>query len=426
MKKWKKGLSAAALLALAIGLSACGSSKDSSSDSNKSSNEKTTLTVSTWNYDTTPEFKALFEAFEKENPKINVKNIDIASDDYDTKLTTMLSSGDTTDVLTMKNLLSYSNYALRDQLVDETAHIKKIDTAPAKDTYDMYKVDGKTYAQPYRTDFWVLYYNKDMFDAAGIDYPNNITWDQYEEIAKKLSQPDKQIYGAYQHTWRSTIQAIAAAQNGDNLVKPKYSYLASYYDRALRMQKDKSQMDLGTAKSTKVTYQSQFENGKAAMMYMGTWFMGALLTDKDAGNTNVNWGIAQMPQEKSGEKITTFGSPTAYAINKNSKNKAAAQKFLDFCSGEKGAKILADVGVVPSYKTDAINKQYLENKGMPTDEVSKTTFDPDKIAVEFPVDKNGPAIDKILQEEHELILTGDESVKEGIANMQSRVKSETE
>ncbi len=68
------------------------------------------------------------------------------------------------------------------------------------------------------------------------------------------------------------LPAIAAAQNGANLIDPQYDYLA-YYDRALRMQDEKAQMDFGTAKSTKVTYQSQFENEKAAMMYMGTWYM---------------------------------------------------------------------------------------------------------------------------------------------------------
>ncbi|MCT9038890.1 hypothetical protein N6H07_23425, partial [Enterobacter cloacae] len=90
---------------------------------------------------------------------------------------------------------------------------------------------------------------------------------EYEALAKKLSKPEEQVYGAYQHTWRSTVQAIAAAQNNANLIEPKYNYMETYYDRALRMQKDQSQMDFGTAKSTKVTYQSQFENSKAAMMY---------------------------------------------------------------------------------------------------------------------------------------------------------------
>lgn len=228
------------------------------------------LTVSTWNYDTTPEFDKLFRAFEKENPGVTVKPVDIASDDYDTKLTTMLASGDSTDVLTMKNLLSYSNYALRDQLVDLSSHIKDLDTDPAMESYEMYDIDGKTYAQPYRTDFWVLYYNKKLFDEAGLPYPDNLTWEEYEELAKELSKPEEQVYGAYQHTWRSTVQAIAAAQNNKNLVEPDYGFLGEYYDRVLRMQEDQAQMDFGTAKSTNVTYQSQFENSKAAMMYMGS------------------------------------------------------------------------------------------------------------------------------------------------------------
>ncbi|MGL4697310.1 ABC transporter substrate-binding protein [Enterococcus larvae] len=425
MKFWKKSLTTVALLGLAAGLTACGGGSDKSgSKDSTASDGDIELTVTTWNYDTTPEFEKLFRAFEEANPGITVTPVDIASDDYDTKLTTMLSSGDTTDILTMKNLLSYSNYALRDQLVDLTDHLKDIDIEPAAASYEMYEVSGKTYAQPYRTDFWVLYYNKAMFDEAGIDYPDNLTWEEYEEIAEKLSKPEEQVYGAYQHTWRSTIQAIAAAQNDGNLLDPDYSYMTDYYDRALRMQDAKSQMDFGTAKSTKVTYQSQFENSKTAMMYMGTWYMGALLTNKDEGKTDVQWGIAQIPQKEAGEAIDTFGSPTAFAVNKNSKQQEAAQKFLDFCSGEEGAKVLAEVGVVPSYKTDAIDDLYFSRKGMPSDEVSKTAFNPENVAIEFPVDKNGPAIDKILQEEHDLILVNDETPKDGIKNMEKRVKSE--
>ena len=150
MKFWKKGLTAAALLAVtAVTLTACGGSSEKKA-TEKSEDGKTKLTVTTWNYDTTPEFEKLFRAFEAENPDITIEPVDIASDDYDTKVTTMLSSGDTTDILTMKNLLSYSNYALRNQLVDLTDHVKDLDIAPAKASYEMYEIDGKTYAQPYR------------------------------------------------------------------------------------------------------------------------------------------------------------------------------------------------------------------------------------------------------------------------------------
>ncbi|MGH2202310.1 ABC transporter substrate-binding protein, partial [Enterococcus faecalis] len=76
-----------------------------------------------------------------------------------------------------------------------------------------------------------------------------------------------------------------------------------------------SQMDVATAKSTKVTYQSQFENSKAAMMYMGSWYMATLLTNIDDGKTNVECAIAEIPQQVK-DKATTFVSPTSFAINK--------------------------------------------------------------------------------------------------------------
>ncbi|HAQ0619194.1 TPA: sugar ABC transporter substrate-binding protein [Enterococcus faecium] len=417
MKRWKKMMIGSIVLGMSLVFGACGNQEDSSEES---ANE---ITVSTWNYETTPEFKALFEAFEKKTG-IKVKAVDIASDDYDTKLTTMLSSGDTTDVLTMKNLLSYSNYALRDQLVDQTERIRELDTDAAEETYEMYDIDGKTYALPYRTDFWVLYYNKKMFDDAGIEYPKNLTWDEYEDLAKKLSKNDGQVYGAYQHIWRSTIQAIAAAQNEANLVEPDYQYMTDYYDRALRMQKEGAQMDFGTAKSTKVTYQSQFEEQKAAMMYMGTWYMAGILANKEASKTEVEWGITAIPQKKKGESVTTFGSPTAFAVNKNSKKQKAAQEFIEFAASEEGAKVLA--GVVPSYRTDEIDQLYFNLAGMPTDEISKKAFSPDEIKLEFPIDTYGPAIDKILQEEYDLVLVGDETPEKGTVNMEKRVAAEKE
>lgn len=420
MKTWKKVLGTAAVATLtATLLVGCGGKKE---DDTKGKEDKN-LKVSVWNYDTTPEFKRLFEAFEKENPGVKVEPVDIPSDDYDTKMTTMLSSGDKTDVLTMKNLNTYSQFAYRDQLKDLTSHIKDIDTEPAKDTYKMYDIEGKTYAQPYRTDFWVLYYNKALLAKAGITDVANMTWDEYVTYAKQLTDESAGVHGAYQHTWRSVVQAIAAAQNDASLIEPKYDFLKPYYDRTLDLQKSKAIMDYGTAKSTQVTYASQFNGQKTGMMYMGTWFMAGILNEKDAGTSTVDWSIAPIPQKKKGE-VTTFGSPTGFAINKNAKNSDLAQKFLDFASGKEAAKILAETGVVPSYRTDEINKIYFGKKGMPTDATAIKAFNPDKIKIEFPVDKNGGVINKILEEEHDLILVGDVTPEKGIKEMADRVKKE--
>ncbi len=133
-------------------------------------------------------------------------------------------------------------------------------------------------------------------------------------------------------------------------------------------------MDFGTAKSTKVTYQSQFEEQKAAMMYMGTWYMAGILANKEASKTEVEWELQLFLRRKKGESVTTFGSPTAFAVNKNSKKQKAAQEFIEFAASEEGAKVLAGVGVVPSYRTDEIDQLYFNLAGMPTDEISKKLF----------------------------------------------------
>ncbi len=83
-----------------------------------------------------------------------------------------------------------------------------------------------------------------------------------------------------------------------------------------------------------------------------------------------NGGLPKYHNKKKAKQLP-FGSPTSFAINKNSKKQKAAQKFLDFASGKEGAKLLAEVGVVPSYKTDEIDKIYFARKGMPSDEVSQ-------------------------------------------------------
>src|SRR4051794_57426 len=96
------------------------SSNDTASSETKDG--KITLKVTVWNYDTTPEFKALFEAYEKANPNVKVQPVDIEAAQYDQKLTTMLAGNDDSDILTMKNLIGYSNYAYRGQLKDLTEY----------------------------------------------------------------------------------------------------------------------------------------------------------------------------------------------------------------------------------------------------------------------------------------------------------------
>jgi multiple sugar transport system substrate-binding protein len=417
-------LIAAGVATAALVLSGCAGSPSASSNSG-AANGETTLSVSVWNYKQTPEFKALFDAFEKANPDITIQPVDILAANYEDKITTMLAGGDTTDIITVKNLTDYAGYAAKKQFLNVNSVAKQLpaDKIPALDMYD---VSGVHYAVPYRQDFAVLYYNKAMFKDAGVAEPANLTWKEFATDAAKLTHGSGSdtVYGAYLHTWNSIVQAYPAAQVPGNYLTGNYGWMKDQYNLALGMQKAGTTLNWATANSQQTSYQTMFETGKAAMVPMGSWLIAPLLADAKAGTTTIDWGIAPVPQLKADGKVTTIGGPTGFGINKNSKNVAAAQKFLKFAAGEQGAEAVAAIGIVPAYHSDAITKQYFELEGMPQDALSKKAFNPNVVKPDGPVGPNAAAIGTILNQEHQLIMTDSKSVDDGIAEMESRVKSE--
>ncbi|MFI7067288.1 ABC transporter substrate-binding protein [Kribbella sp. NPDC050124] len=415
-----------AATAAALALTACGGG----SSDQPAAGGKTTLKLALWNYATTPEFKALIDGFEKANPDIDVEPVDILSDDYNEKLTTMLAGGDSTDVLTMKNVIGYAQYANRGQLLALTDEAGKLDAAK-QSGLDAYKIEDKYFALPYRQDFWVLYYNKGLLKQAGVPETKleNLTWPDYATLAKtltaSLSRGDggTKVYGAYQHIWRSVVQATAAAQSGGDLLGGDYGFFKDQYAMTLDLQQSGALLPWATASSQKVTYNSMFSTGKAALMPMGTWYAAQLLADTKSGKTKVDWGVAPLPQRETG-KVTTFGSPTAFAVNKNSKHADAAKKFVTWAAGEEGATAIAKAGVTPSLQSQAILDTYFALPGVPQDAIAKKAFKPDQVVLEMPVTDKTADVDTILTEEHELIMTGEKSLDDGLAEMAKRVKNE--
>ena len=418
----RKFLALCATTAAVAPLAACSSgSTTSSADAGN-----VELTVSVWSMATTPEFQALFDAFHKANPNITVKPVDILAADYSTKVKVMLSGGDSTDVITMKNTTDYGQYAGRGQLRDISS-LAAASTAASLNGLDAFKQSGgKYYALPYRQDFWVLFYNKKLFDAAGKPYPTNLTWDEYVQLAESMTSGSGQnkVYGTYHHTWRSVVQAISAAQTGGNLIGGHYEFFADQYRTALAIQEAGATLDFGTATTQQTGYASMFETGKAAMMPMGTWLISTLVADKKAGNTDIDWAIAPMPQRPGASGITTFGSPTAFAVNRKAKHAAAAEKFVSFATGPEGARIVSAIGIVPALLNDDTRKVYFGLSGMPADATFKKAFAPDKVNLEMPVSDKSSQIDQILTEEHQLVMTKQKSIDAGAQEMDSRVKNE--
>ena len=152
---------------------------------------QTVIKWAMWDKDLTGYYKPLIEAFEGSNPDIKVEMVDLGSSDYNTVLTTQLTgSGSGFDVVSIKDTPGYTTLVNKGVLEPLDPYIEKnaVDLSGYKGLTDQVRVDGKLYELPFKSDFWVIYYNKDVFDKAGVAYPSNdMTFAQYDELARKIS-----------------------------------------------------------------------------------------------------------------------------------------------------------------------------------------------------------------------------------------------
>jgi len=420
------------LLTLAVASSVfigCGSKEGTKTEGN-TSGEKVTLKMSVWDKDKTAYLQPVIDAYKAQNENVDIELVDISSAEYQDKLSVMLSGGsDDIDIITVKDTPGYSSMVNKGQLEPLTSYIEKdkVNLNLYSGTTEQMTIDNELYSLPFRSDFWVLYYNKDLFDKAGVEYPtNDMTWKQYEELARKMTSGSgaEAVYGSHYHTWRSTVQLPAVLDGKNSIIQEDYSFLKPFYEMVLGMQKDKVVMDYGSLKTGSIHYSGVFENEQIAMLPMGSWYIGTVIASHDKGTADMNWGIVKYPHADGVEPGTTVGTITSLGINSKSSKKDAAWDFIKFFSGEEGAKVVANSGTLPAIKTDSIVDTIAGTKGFPTDANSKEALNTVKTYLEMPVDSKSALIEIILNEEHDLIMTGSVDIDAGLKEMANRVKEE--
>ena len=188
MKIWKQVLAVLTAAVLAAGLGACKNQGDSVNDPSS----EVTLKFSCWETGVARETLATtIQQFEDENPGIKV-NINFLPADYLVKMTAMSVSNSLPDV---GYFVEYATlqWAQNDKFLDLSDIFQK---EPLKDKLDMIKftdLDGKTVAAGIANEVALLFYNKTLFDEAGLSYPpasveNAWTWDQFVQTARILTK----------------------------------------------------------------------------------------------------------------------------------------------------------------------------------------------------------------------------------------------
>lgn len=161
---------------------------DSSDDTNGNDGDVVTITYSYWGTpDEAASVQAVADKFHEEYPNIKVEVMAIPNEEYVTKLNTMATAGELPDcgIMNESGVLDFASDGL---LYDISAMYEGADSMPLDSI--TFKSEGKPVAYSAANEVLSLYYNKDMFDAAGLDYPSAteaMTWDEFVTLAKTLT-----------------------------------------------------------------------------------------------------------------------------------------------------------------------------------------------------------------------------------------------
>ncbi len=299
--------------------------------------------------------QAIVDAFHAAVPKITVKVTVSDWEPYWDKLQTSIAGGDAPDVFAMDGPL-FPDYQTRDVLLDLKPFIDRdgYDLGQLADqaVADFTTPDGQ-FGLPRDLNVVALYYNKKMFDAAGIPYPDD-TWDwaKLTDVAKQLTvrAADGTVsqWGFYTETtdmenyWSELVW-----QNGGDIISADHkSSLVGSDQAAAGIQflqdliwKDKVMPDASITDALG----DAFEQGQAAMESNGSWLVA---THQSAG---IDFGIAPLPKGPAGQ--ATSINPTGAVVSKGTKNPDAAWAFVKYLAGtEAQTKIMELKASLPTNK----------------------------------------------------------------------------
>lgn len=385
----------------------------------------TTLKWAVWDAASTSYYQMLVDSYEEEYPNINIELVDLGSQDYNSALTNQLANeAADLDVVSIKDMPGYVN------MIGQRL-LRSIDVSDmAEDEYlgvmEQMRLGGELYALPFRNDFWLIFYNKDIFIKMGLSYPqNDMTIGDYDDLIRKVSDQSigEEIYGGHFHVWRSTIQLFGILDGKNNILQGNYEFLKPYYEELLMLQDEGYIQDYAILKTTNTHYSGSFASGNVATMNMGSWFIGTLLDKIGSNEYNIDqWGIVRYPHPEGVESGTTLSTITSLGIASASKHQEEAESFVKYVAGSEGAQILASIGMFPAINNDSVIDTIADLPGFPEDEASKEALKTHLTYLEMPLHESAGEIEGVLNEGHDAIMIGTMTVDEGIEYMDREVQ----
>lgn len=333
MKKRMKRLAAVGLVTAMTGtmLLGCGGGSGSDSESDTTSDGKVKIRFASWETgDTLDSQQECVDQFNESQDKIEVV-LEGWGSDFDTKMTASMGAGDAPDVMYMWDYPTYSeSLEPLDEYIDAEGEDYKNNFFEALWPYN--SMNDQIYGVPVSVVTSCLYYNKDLFDQAGVEYPtDDWTWDDVAAAAEEIQSKIDGVngftlpIGTLPYTLEMYLWSNGTAfvdENGKLAGNINSDKSIEVFQTFQDMEKD------GVLYASEEAGQTEMLGGKTAMYVDGTWPI------KQFGEEGLNYGIAQIPKFEGTEHSISVINTSGIAISKDSKHKEEAWEFLKYWTGE--------------------------------------------------------------------------------------------
>ena len=331
--------------------------------------------------------------FAKTAPNVQVKTIHMPADYY-TKLETLIVGGTPPDI-SMMAYTSVPEFGAKGALRDLDAQIKK--SANVDDLYpsvrEAMKYKGLYYGLPRDVTTFALFYNQQLFDEAGVKYPDATwTWHTFLDAAKRLTKPgagpETAVYGFHHRPLYDQTMVWPWQNGGEFLNKAQTACLldAPAATEALQWLADLRNVHGVAPRPNALGTEDQgrlFLDRRIAMYILG-YSSGIAFR----GVQGLRYDVAVLPQ---GKTRATVVFPIVYVIPKQAKHPDEAFTFMRFLAGPVAQRNHAALGAgFPGYRSVAESDVFLKNDVEPG---SKQVF-LDMLAYARPLDAP-PTLSKV-------------------------------
>lgn len=355
------------LVSAALLLSACagGNSSGGGDDSNDGTKKLTFM----FRGGTAEEkaYQTAIDAFEEQNPGVEVEMIVTAADQYATKLKAAITGNQVPDVFYIApgELRSYAHSNI---LLDLTEYVENNDKINLDNIWqygvDSYRFDGDTqgqgaiYAMPKDVGPFSLGYNKTMFEEAGLELPDKdepMTWDKFIEVNQTLTKDtngDGEIdqYGTgFNVNW--VLQSFVWSNGGSFIdeTQTKVTVDTPEFAEALQWFAD-HQLEYGITPSiedaqTLDTYQ-RWMQGQLAFFPVAPWDLATFDTELD-----FEYDVIPYPAGQTGESATWVGTLGIAVAQSTDHPDLATELVYYLTASEEGQQALVDARIqIPNLK----------------------------------------------------------------------------